>query len=202
MSDACTELLELSPSSIFRSLQLQYLALQSGSSGLSSRCCWSLKCLFALVVNILFWFDFILFFTTVLFHWDFSYGKFGLLFLGKASCDRVVLPKPTVHAECFSVSIIHRPLTWTAGSLTCTEMLMNAIAHRGVGTRVRESPPKDDSGRETPCGTGESNLRPRHAGPTLYQLKHDSSDMVWTFSNIALTYFSEQRFSKPFHCLL
>ena len=27
--------------------------------------------------------------------------------------------QPTVHAGCFSVSIIHRTLTWTTGSLTC-----------------------------------------------------------------------------------
>ena len=27
--------------------------------------------------------------------------------------------QPTVHAECFIVSIIHRTLTWTTGSLTC-----------------------------------------------------------------------------------
>ena len=33
-----------------------------------------------------------LLFTTVLSKWDFSYGKFGLFSLGKASCDRVTLP--------------------------------------------------------------------------------------------------------------
>ena len=31
-------------------------------------------------------------FTTVLSQWDFSYGKFGLPSLGKASWDRVALP--------------------------------------------------------------------------------------------------------------
>ena len=37
---------------------------------------------------------FVLFFkqVAVLPHWDFSNGKFGLLSLGKASCDRIVLP--------------------------------------------------------------------------------------------------------------
>ena len=30
---------------------------------------------------------------------------------GKASCNRVALPKPPVHAGCFSVSIIHRTPT-------------------------------------------------------------------------------------------
>ena len=40
----------------------------------------------------------------------------------------------TVHAVCFSVSIIHPTLTWTAGSLTCTQMLVHAIAHGDVRT--------------------------------------------------------------------
>ena len=30
--------------------------------------------------------------------------------------------QPTVHAGCFSVSIIHQTLTWTMGSLTCAQM--------------------------------------------------------------------------------
>ena len=42
--------------------------------------------------------------------------------------------QPTVHAGCFSVSIIHRTLTWLKGSLTCAQMLMHAIAHGGVRT--------------------------------------------------------------------
>ena len=41
------------------------------------------------------------FFTTVLSHWDFSHGKFRLLFPGKASCDRVTLPNLLVHIICF-----------------------------------------------------------------------------------------------------
>ena len=45
----------------------------------------------------------------------FSHGKFGLLFPGESQ-----LSQPPVHAGCFSVSIIHRTLTWTTGSLTCT----------------------------------------------------------------------------------
>ena len=37
----------------------------------------------------------------------FSSGKFGLLFLGKASCDRVALPNLRCMLDVFSVSIIH-----------------------------------------------------------------------------------------------
>ena len=42
--------------------------------------------------------------------------------------------QPRVHAECCSVSLIHRILTWTTGSLTCAQMLMHVTAHRGVWT--------------------------------------------------------------------
>ena len=46
--------------------------------------------------------------------------------------------QPTVHAGCFSISIIHRTPTWTTGSLTCAQMLMHAVAHRGcTDTRKR-----------------------------------------------------------------
>ena len=39
-----------------------------------------------------------------------------------------------VHAGCYSVSIIHRTLAGTTGSLTCAQMLMYATAHGGVQT--------------------------------------------------------------------
>ena len=42
----------------------------------------------------------------------------------------------------------------------------------GVGTHVRESALKLDSGRKIPCRTGESDLRQQLAGPTLYQLSY------------------------------
>ena len=114
---------------------------------------------------------FAFYFTTLLSHRDFSHGKFGLLSPGKASCDSRAT-QPTVHAGCFSVSIIHRTLTWITGSLTCAQMLMHAIAHGGVITDVRESALKVGFGRKIPCRTGESNLRQRCAGPMLYQLSY------------------------------
>ena len=76
--------------------------------------------------------------------------------------------QPTVHAGFFfffSVSIIHRTLIWTTGSLTRPQMLMHAIAHGGVRTHVRESALKVDSGRKILRRTGESNLRQRRDGP-------------------------------------
>ena len=80
--------------------------------------------------------------------------------------------QPSVHAECFSVSIIHRTLTWATGSLTCAQMLMHAIAHGGVRTHVKESALKVDSGRKLSCHIKEMNLRQQRAGPTLYQLSY------------------------------
>ena len=47
----------------------------------------------------------------------------------------------TVHAGCFTVSIIHRTLTWI---FNVHRNLMHAIAHRGVRTHVRESALKVD----------------------------------------------------------
>ena len=73
-------------------------------------------------------------------------GKFGLL----------SATEPTVYAGCFSVSTIHRILTWTTGSLTCTQMLTHATAHGGCTDTVRESTLKVDSGRKIPCLSGES----------------------------------------------
>ena len=74
-----------------------------------------------------------------------------------------------VRAGYVCVAIIHRTLTWTTGSLSCAQMLVNACdCTRGVyGHRKRESARKVDSGRKIPCRTGESNLRQRRDGPML-----------------------------------
>ena len=55
-----------------------------------------------------------------------------------------------VRAGYVCLAIIHRTLTWTTGFLTCAQMLMRAIAHGCVRTRVRESALKDDSGQKNP----------------------------------------------------
>ena len=41
---------------------------------------------------------------------------------GESQLQQSRATQPTVHAECFSVSIIHRTLKWTTGSLTCAQM--------------------------------------------------------------------------------
>ena len=60
--------------------------------------------------------------TTVLSQWNFFYGKFGLHSSGKASCDRVALPNLRCMQGVFIVSVIHRTLIWTTGSLACAQM--------------------------------------------------------------------------------
>ena len=120
----------------------------------------------------LFGFFWVFFFTIVLSHWNFSHGKFGFLSQEKASFRKSRTTHPTVHAECFSVSMIYQTLTWTTGSLTCAQTLMHAIAHGGVQTHVRESALRVDCGRKIPCRTGESNPRQRRDGPMLYPLSY------------------------------
>ena len=88
--------------------------------------------------------------TTVLSQWDFSYQKFGLLFLWESQLQQSCAIQPTEHAGCLSVSINHWTLTWTTGSITCAQMLMHANAHRGVQTHVRECALKVDYGRKNP----------------------------------------------------
>ena len=69
-----------------------------------------------------------------------------------------------VHVECFSVSIIHRTLPWTTGSLTSAQMRL----HTGVyGHRKRESALKVDFGRKIPRRNWESNPRRRRTGLML-----------------------------------
>ena len=101
----------------------------------------------------------------------FSHWKFGVAFPGVSKLRQSRATKPTVHTGCFSVSIIHRILTRTTGSLTCTQILMHA--HGSVlRTHARQSALQVDSGRKIPCRTGESNLPQRRAGRTPFQLSY------------------------------
>ena len=90
-----------------------------------------------------------------------------LAFPGESQLRQSRAIQPTARAGCFVVSLIHRTLRWTTGSLTCAQMAMHAIVHGGVRTQVRESALKVDSWRKIPGRTGESNLRQRRASPML-----------------------------------
>ena len=96
-----------------------------------------------------------------------------MLSLGKASCN-CRATQPMVHAGCFSVSIIHQTLTWTTGFLTCTQMLMHAIAHGGVWTPYEpalkadcEKNPLPHWGTECGSVTCRSDTLPQSYIPTL-----------------------------------
>ena len=107
----------------------------------------------------------------VLAHWDFSHRKFRLLSSRKAICSSRTT-QPTVHAGCFSVSMIHQTLTWTTEFWMWAQMLMHAISHWCVGTCVIEYALKVDFGRKILCCTRESNLPQWCAGPMFHQLSH------------------------------
>ena len=48
--------------------------------------------------------------------------KIRVAFPGESQLRHSRATRLRVHAGCFSVSIIHRTLTWTTGSLTCVQM--------------------------------------------------------------------------------
>ena len=89
-------------------------------------------------VPVPFSYAYLLYFTTVLPQQDFFPTENSVAFPGESQLRQGRATQPTVHAGYFSVSIIHRTLTRTTGSLTCAQMLMHAIA-QGVRTHVRES---------------------------------------------------------------
>ena len=82
--------------------------------------------------------------------------------LGSATLSQLAFPEESqqqkscatqarVHAGCFSVSIIHWALTWSTGSLGCTQMWMHMSTHGQCMGTVRKSALKVDSGRKVPC---------------------------------------------------
>ena len=60
-----------------------------------------------------------------------------IAFPGERQLQQSRATQPTVRAGCFSASIIHQTLTWTTGSLTCAQMLMQAITHGVTDTHKR-----------------------------------------------------------------
>ena len=88
-----------------------------------------------------------LFGTTVLSHWKFSHGKFGLLFPEKASCDRVALP----HLGCMlGVLCFHNPSNsdMDYGIFNVRTDVNAYDCARGCLDTVRESALEVDSGRK------------------------------------------------------
>ena len=85
-------------------------------------------------------------------------------------------------------------------------MFMHATAHGGVRTHVRESALKADPGIIIPCRTGESDLRQRRAGPTLYQLSYISIPLFavgWALdiklvSQLVSWYFEPSQITKDY----
>ena len=114
----------------------------------------------------------IIIFNNCIFHLEFPLWKIRVALPGESQLRKSRAIHSMVHAECFSVSAIHRSLPWTTGSLKCAQMLMHATAYGECTDTVRESTFKGDSGRKIPCRTGESNLRQRRAGSTLDQLSY------------------------------
>ena len=111
-----------------------------------------------------FFFFLLLLFTTILSQWDFSFGKFGLLFPGESQVRQSRATQPTVHAGCF-----HNPPNSDVNyRIFNVRTDVNACDWTGgVRTLVRECALKVDSGRKIPRRTGESNLRQRRDGPML-----------------------------------
>ena len=67
-------------------------------------------------------------------HFIITFGKFGTPCLGKGLQQPLEQRHPVLHvnAGSFRVSVIHRTLTWTAGSFTCILFLMRAYTHEGA----------------------------------------------------------------------
>ena len=134
------------------------------------------SCLFVCFVLVSVFFAFFFFFFLLFFSFYNCIVPVGFLlwairvaFPGDSQLRQSRATQPSVHAGCFSVSVIHRTLTWTTRSLRCAQTLMHSGAHRTRTGTVRVSVLKVNSGRKIPCRTRESNLRQRHDGPILYR---------------------------------
>ena len=117
-------------------------------------------------------------------------GKIRLLFPGKASCDSRAT-QPTVHAGRLSVSIIHRTLTWTTGSLTCSQMLVHAIAHESVRTPWESLHWKWTLGKKSLAAPGNRTCVSgvtvrRSTNWATSSLPHFSSCLVLRYSSLCL----------------
>ena len=67
-------------------------------------------------------------------HHGFLPWDIRVAFPGESQLLQSRATRPTVHAGCVSVPIIHQTRTWTTWSLTRAQVLMHATAHGGVRT--------------------------------------------------------------------
>ena len=80
--------------------------------------------------------------------------------------------QPTLHAGCFSVSIIHQTQDMDYRIFNVHTDVHACNCTQGCTDTVREPALKVDSGRKIPCHTRKPNLPEWRAGPTLYQLSY------------------------------
>ena len=139
-------------------------------------------------------------FTTVLSQWDFSHGKFGLPSPGKSQLRQSRATQPTAHAGCFSVSIIHRTLTWTTGSLTCAQINVSACdctrectdARKRVCTEsgLWEKNPSPHRGNRT-CVGGVTDWRSWRNWATFPPTAVRDRKLTWALLSIQLFSFQD-----------
>ena len=104
---------------------------------------------------------------------DFSpVGNSGGFPRGKpAATESQYLAKPTAHAGCFSVSIIHRTLTRTRGSLTCVcDLLVACSPH--AGRRFTSQPGRKYSSRLLDRPDRCTPPGPCQSDPRRFELSH------------------------------
>ena len=82
--------------------------------------CW--KILLENSALLLWYYFFFLTFHNYIVSMGFLPWEIRVAFPGESRLRQSRATQPTVHVGYFSVSIIHRTLTWTTGSLTCTQM--------------------------------------------------------------------------------
>ena len=89
------------------------------------------------VMPVLFKHEIRLFFYKCIVPMEFLPREVRVYFPGVSQLRQSRATQSTVHAGCFSVSIIYRTLIWTTGSLTCAQTLMHATVFGGVRHRTR-----------------------------------------------------------------
>ena len=100
-------------------------------------------------------------------------GNSGCFLRGKPAATESHYP---TYSSCWVFQFLHNPPN---SDMDYRIFNMRTDVHacdctRNVRTHVRDSALKIDYGRKIPCRTGESNLRQRRVGPTLYQLSYIS----------------------------